>query len=136
MREEKEIRKELKKLKAEHLRRIRQPGSYCTSELVATIGTLEWVLADKQREIWLFIYYFLEWILRSRFDKVHPVTGSSQRREGMREEKEIREALKRLKTEHLRRMREQGSRSSLWLVAMIGALEWVLGDKKRLPDFV
>ena len=53
----------------------------------------------------------------------------------MREEKEIREALKRLKGEHLKRMRQPDSYSPLWLVAMIGALEWVLGDKERLPDF-
>ena len=37
----------------------------------------------------------------------------------MREEKEIREALKKLKG----------------MVAIIGTLEWVLGDKKSLPDF-
>ena len=53
----------------------------------------------------------------------------------MREEKEIREALKRLKDEHLRRMKLTGSYPSLWLVAMIGAMEWVLGEKERLPDF-
>jgi len=53
----------------------------------------------------------------------------------MREEKELREALKRLKDVHLRRMRQPDSYSSLRLVAMIGVLEWVLGDKERLPDF-
>ena len=53
----------------------------------------------------------------------------------MREEKEIREALKRLKDEHLRRMKLMGSYPSLWLVAMIAALEWVLGDRERFPDF-
>ena len=53
----------------------------------------------------------------------------------MREEKEIREALKRLKDEHLRRMRDLDSHSPFGLVAMMGALEWVLGDRKRLPDF-
>ena len=53
----------------------------------------------------------------------------------MREEKEIREALKRLKDEHLRRARDPDSYSPAMLVAMIGALEWVLGDKKSLPDF-
>jgi len=54
----------------------------------------------------------------------------------MREEKEIREALKRLKDEHLRKMRQQGTYSTHTMVAIIGALEWVLGDKKRLPDFM
>ena len=53
----------------------------------------------------------------------------------MREEKEIREALKKLKDERLRRARQQGSYSPPMLVAMIGALEWVLGDIQRLPDF-
>ena len=53
----------------------------------------------------------------------------------MRGEKEIREALKRLKDEHLRIMRQPDSYSPPMLVAMIGALEWVLGDKERLPDF-
>jgi len=60
----------------------------------------------------------------------------TQRREGMREEKEIREALKRVKDEHLRRMRDPDSYSPPMLVAMIDALEWVLGDRQRLPDFV
>ena len=55
---------------------------------------------------------------------------------GMREEKEMREALKRLKDEHLGRMRQPGSYSPPMLVAMIGTLEWVLGDKQRLPDFM
>ncbi len=54
----------------------------------------------------------------------------------MREEKEIREALKKLKDEHLRRMRQPDSYSPLGLVAMIGVLEWVLGDRERLPDFM
>jgi hypothetical protein len=54
--------------------------------------------------------------------------------EGMREEKEIKEALKRLKDEHLRRMRQPGSNVTAKLVAMTGTLEWVLGDKKSLPD--
>ncbi len=54
----------------------------------------------------------------------------------MREEKEIREALKRLKDEHLRRARDPDSYSPAMLVAMIGALEWVFGDIQRLPDFV
>ena len=53
----------------------------------------------------------------------------------MRQEKEIREAVKRLKDERLRRARDPVSYSPPMLVAMIGALEWVLGDKKRLPDF-
>ena len=53
----------------------------------------------------------------------------------MREEKEIREALKRLKDEHLRRIRDPSSYSSPRLVAMGDILEWVLGDKKSLPDF-
>ena len=55
---------------------------------------------------------------------------------GMREEKEIREALKRLKDEHLRRARDLGSYSPPMLIAMIGTLEWVLGDRERLPDFL
>ncbi len=54
----------------------------------------------------------------------------------MREEKEIREALKRLKDEHLKRTRDPDSYSPAMLVAMIGTLEWVLGDRERLPDFV
>ena len=53
----------------------------------------------------------------------------------MRQEKEIREALKRLKAEHLRRVRQPDSYSPHELGAMIGTLEWVLGDKKSLPDF-
>ena len=53
----------------------------------------------------------------------------------MREEKEIREALKRLKDEHLARMRDPGSYSSPRLVAMVDILEWVLGDRRMLPDF-
>ena len=52
----------------------------------------------------------------------------------MIEEREIREALKRLKDEHLRRIRDPDSYSSPRLVAMVDILEWVLGDKKRLPD--
>jgi len=54
----------------------------------------------------------------------------------MREEKEIRQALKRLEDEHLRRMRQPDSYSPPGLVIMVDTLEWVLGDKKRLPDFV
>jgi len=55
---------------------------------------------------------------------------------GMREEKEIREALKRLKDEHLRIIRDPWRiKYTQQSVAMIGALEWVLGDKERLPDF-
>lgn len=57
-------------------------------------------------------------------------------REGMREKKEIKEALKRLKDEHLRRMREPSSNATPKSATMIGALEWVLGDKKSLPDFM
>lgn len=52
----------------------------------------------------------------------------------MREEKEIREALKKLKDEHLRKMRQPDSYSTPGLLAMIGTLEWVLGDRERLPD--
>ena len=62
----------------------------------------------------------------------------SQRVKVMREEKEIREALKRLKDEHLRRIRQPGDSSiyaMLTLVTMIDALEWVLGDREKLPDF-
>ena len=57
----------------------------------------------------------------------------------MREEKEIREALKRLKDEHTRRKLKPAGYSiseMLTLVATIDTLEWVLGDRKRLPDFV
>jgi hypothetical protein len=61
--------------------------------------------------------------------------GLTERREGMRGEKEIREALKRLEDEHLRRMRQPDSYSSPMLIAMVGTLEWVLGDRERLPDF-
>jgi hypothetical protein len=62
--------------------------------------------------------------------------GLTERREGMRGEKEIREALKRLKDEHLRRMRQPDSYSPpAMLIAMVGTLEWVLGDRERLPDF-
>jgi len=53
----------------------------------------------------------------------------------MREEKEIREVLKRLKDERLRRARDPDSYSPPMLVAMIDTLEWVLGDRQRLPDF-
>ena len=54
----------------------------------------------------------------------------------MRGEKEIREALKRLKDEHLKRMRQPDSYSPpSMLIAMVGTLEWVLGDRERLPDF-
>ena len=56
----------------------------------------------------------------------------------MRDEKEIREASKRLKDEHLRRMRQPSGSSTyemLTLVIMTGVLEWVLGDRERLPDF-
>ncbi len=51
----------------------------------------------------------------------------------MREEKEIREALKRLKDEHLKRMRQPDRSSPLGLVAMTGVLEWVLSDIERFP---
>ena len=57
-----------------------------------------------------------------------------ERRKGMRGEKEIREALKRLKDENLRRMRQPESYSSLRSIAIVGTLEWVLGDRERLPD--
>jgi len=53
----------------------------------------------------------------------------------MRTEKEIREVLKRLKDERLRRGREPGSYSPPMLIAMIDTLEWVLGDRDRVPDF-
>lgn len=52
----------------------------------------------------------------------------------MREEKQIRKELKNLNDEHLRRMRDQDSYSPRTLIAMIGVLEWVLGDKESLPD--
>jgi len=64
---------------------------------------------------------------------------SPTERRRMREEKEIREALKKLKDEHLRGMRQPRVFSiigMLTLVAMVDTLEWVLGDKERLPDFV
>jgi len=54
----------------------------------------------------------------------------------MRQKKEIREALKKLKGERLRRGRDPDSYSPPMLVAMIDTLEWVLGDKERLPDFL
>jgi len=54
----------------------------------------------------------------------------------MRQEKEIREALKRLKDERLRRARDPDSYSPPMLIATIDTLEWVLGDKERLPDFL
>jgi len=60
----------------------------------------------------------------------------TERGKRMRKEKEIREALKRLKDEHLKKMRQPDSYSPLGLVAMIGVLEWVLDDRQRLPDFV
>jgi len=41
-----------------------------------------------------------------------------------------------LKDEHLRRARDPSRYSPPMLVAMIGVLEWVLGDRERLPDFV
>jgi len=55
----------------------------------------------------------------------------------MRDEKEIREALKRLKDEHLKIIHDPWHiKYTQQSVAMIGALEWVLGDKERLPDFL
>jgi len=55
----------------------------------------------------------------------------------MRQEEEIREALKRLKDEHLRIIRDPWRiKYTQRLVAMIGALEWVLGDEERLPNFL
>ena len=56
----------------------------------------------------------------------------------MRQEKEIREALKRLKDEHSRGMRDLRTYATVAprLVTMIGTLEWALGDKKSLPDFL
>jgi hypothetical protein len=59
----------------------------------------------------------------------------------MREENEIREALKRLKDERSRRMQQPGlysrleMRGMMGMLAMIGALKWGLGDKETLPDF-
>ena len=52
----------------------------------------------------------------------------------MREEKEIREALKRLKDEHLKKVRQPDSYSPPMLIAMVNTLEWVLGDREGLPD--
>ena len=54
----------------------------------------------------------------------------------MRDEKEIRQALKKLKDERLRRMRDPDGHSPLWRVAMIDTLEWVLGGREKLPDFL
>ena len=62
--------------------------------------------------------------------------GQGREENGMRQEKEIREALKRLKDERLRRARQPDSYSPPMLVAMIDTLEWVLRDRQRLPDFV
>jgi len=53
---------------------------------------------------------------------------------GMREEKEIREALKMLKDKRERESRGLSSSSLFRLIAMIGTLEWVLGDNQRLPN--
>ena len=53
----------------------------------------------------------------------------------MRGGKEIREALKRLKDEHLRRMRQPASYSPPMLIAMVGTLEWVLGAREKLSNF-
>ena len=54
----------------------------------------------------------------------------------MIEEKEIREALKRLRDEHLRVMRDPYRiKFTPRFAAMIETLEWVLGDRQRLPDF-
>ena len=53
----------------------------------------------------------------------------------MREEKEIREAVKRLKDKRLNGSRDLSSSSLARLLAMIEALEWVLGDGQRLPNF-
>ena len=52
----------------------------------------------------------------------------------MREEKEIKEAIKRLKDKRLRGSRDLSSSSLFRLIAMIETLEWVLGDRERLPD--
>ena len=55
----------------------------------------------------------------------------------MRQEEEIREALKRLKDEHLKITHDSWRiKYTQQSVAMIGALEWVLGDKERFPDFL
>ena len=56
----------------------------------------------------------------------------------MREEKEIRETLKKLNYEHSRRTRDLRTYATvaLRLVTIIGTLEWALGDKKSLPDFL
>ncbi len=61
--------------------------------------------------------------------------GKPKGEKRMREEKEIREALKRLKDEHLRRIRDPDSYPSPRLVAMVDILEWVLGDRRMFPDF-
>jgi len=53
----------------------------------------------------------------------------------MRGEKEISEALRKLKDERLRRGRDPDSYSPPMLIAMIDTLEWVLGDRERFPDF-
>ena len=61
-------------------------------------------------------------------------TGIEREENGMREEKEIKEAIKRLKDKRLRGSRDLSSSSLFRLIAMIETLEWVLGDRERLPD--
>ena len=53
----------------------------------------------------------------------------------MREEREIREAVKDLNDDRLRKRREPLSYCPQWSVAMITTLEWALGDGERLPYF-
>ncbi|HUV44244.1 MAG TPA: hypothetical protein VMW13_05380 [Dehalococcoidales bacterium] len=52
----------------------------------------------------------------------------------MREEEEIREAVKRLKDKRSSGSRHLSTSSLFRLIAMIETLEWVLGDSQRLPD--
>ena len=52
-----------------------------------------------------------------------------------REEKEMKEAIKRLKDKRLRGSRDLSSSSLFRLIAMIETLEWVLGDKRVYQIF-
>ena len=53
----------------------------------------------------------------------------------IRGEKEIKEALKKLRNEHLKRVRQPGNYSPPALIAMIDTLEWILGNRQKLSDF-
>lgn len=53
----------------------------------------------------------------------------------MRDEKEMREAIKNLKDDRLRKRRNPLSYCPRWSAAMIATLEWALSDRERLPYF-